>query len=417
MNTPDILNRLIQLLKERNFVERCVVRLVDGSKQTVYCYGPAGALLRYNVLNEWRKFSMQDVNNENCFMVEDSISLPNRQIELPTSNLDPVLKGLRSRLVSGCLAHYINVLKQANKRLPFSIAQTGVCFRNYESNNKQWTESPFLFDASEVTDMTQLYFCSPNILLWSFNNYQRRRLHWWRQFANSPFNFKISEIKVKQAPASENSLLQSCRILYKFPWGWDTVENLVNWGDGPLKKIRRSTGELLLAKQERTIVIPAMIEASVSLERGFLALLLDSFRQKVTTKKASKNGTIVDNGDNIRCLLKLDNKLTPYKIAVTITGSKRMRETRILALYVLKEVKSCHVHVLGNVDATGSLENQFDVFDQIGVPYIIIIKESSLNTGLVDVRNRDTTIKEPVHISKIKEYILRNLSLHPKEVD
>ena len=411
MNSLNVLNRLVQLLKERNFVERCAVCLDCGSQQIIYNYGPAGALFRYNILSEWRKFSIQNAENENCFMIENSISSPTRQIELPTSNNVQVLKGLRSRLVQGCMEYYFEVLKQANKQLPFIIAQAGVCFRNHENHNsnKQQITSSFLFDASEVTDMTQLCFCSPNTLLWNFNNYQRRRLHWWRQFANSPSNFQISEIK--QTSGSENLLLQSCRILYKFPWGWDTVENLINWGDGPLKKISSlNRVESVFAKHGRAIVIPAMIESSALLERGFLAFLLDSFRQKEKTK-TNKNVTNIYNTDNIKCLLKLDNKLAPYKVAVTITGNKR-REIRILALRVLKEVKSCYVSILGNVDVAGSLENQFNIFDQMGVPYTIIIKESSLDTGLVDVRSRDTTIKEPVHITEIKEYILRNLGLH-----
>jgi len=61
-------------------------------------------------------------------------------------------------------------------------------------------------------------------------------------------------------------------------------------------------------------------------------------------------------------------------------------------------------------------ENQFTLneniteIDEIGIPYIIIINETSLINGLINLRNRDTTISEIIHLTDIPDYLLKIFS-------
>lgn len=53
------------------------------------------------------------------------------------------------------------------------------------------------------------------------------------------------------------------------------------------------------------------------------------------------------------------------------------------------------------------LEEIFKNCDGIGVPYCIILNTESLKTGLLQLRNRDTTLCESIHLSDVPEYLLK----------
>lgn len=45
--------------------------------------------------------------------------------------------------------------------------------------------------------------------------------------------------------------------------------------------------------------------------------------------------------------------------------------------------------------------------DSIGVPYGILLEPNVLETGILKLRCRDTTLYEQVHISQIEEYLVQ----------
>lgn len=45
--------------------------------------------------------------------------------------------------------------------------------------------------------------------------------------------------------------------------------------------------------------------------------------------------------------------------------------------------------------------------DAIGIPYSILLDARSLETGFLKLRNRDTTIHETVHISRLEAYLVK----------
>lgn len=46
----------------------------------------------------------------------------------------------------------------------------------------------------------------------------------------------------------------------------------------------------------------------------------------------------------------------------------------------------------------------------MGVLFTLVISENTLESGLLQLRSRDTTIKETMHISEIKNFICRYVS-------
>lgn len=49
-------------------------------------------------------------------------------------------------------------------------------------------------------------------------------------------------------------------------------------------------------------------------------------------------------------------------------------------------------------------------YDEMGVLFTVVISENTLESGLLQVRSRDTTIKETMHISEVKNFLLRYIS-------
>lgn len=49
-------------------------------------------------------------------------------------------------------------------------------------------------------------------------------------------------------------------------------------------------------------------------------------------------------------------------------------------------------------------------YDEMGVLFTVVISENTLESGLVQVRSRDTAIKETMHISEIKSFLSRYIS-------
>lgn len=82
-----------------------------------------------------------------------------------------------------------------------------------------------------------------------------------------------------------------------------------------------------------------------------------------------------------------------------------------LARYVelLLQKKSKLIAVLNNPETTGEidLELQLMLLDEVGTPYTIILDKASLHTGLLQLRNRNTTLNETVHISYLDAYLLK----------
>lgn len=55
------------------------------------------------------------------------------------------------------------------------------------------------------------------------------------------------------------------------------------------------------------------------------------------------------------------------------------------------------------------LNSQYSIMDNIGVPYIVHFDEESLQSGIIKLRNRDTTSTEFVHISDLPEQLANYL--------
>ncbi|XP_044936846.1 DNA polymerase subunit gamma-2, mitochondrial isoform X6 [Mustela putorius furo] len=213
-------------------------------------FGPLGVELRKNLAAEW--WSSVVVFREQVFPVdalhhEPGPTLPGdsafrlvsaetlREIlqdkELSKEQLVAFLENLlktsgklRENLLHGALEHYVNCLDLVNKRLPFGLAQIGVCFHPV-SDTKQTPDG--VKRIGEKTEASLVWFTSARTAGQWLDFWLRHRLLWWRKFAMSPSNFSSSDCQDQEGRKGN-------QLYYNFPWGKEPIETLWNLGDREL---------------------------------------------------------------------------------------------------------------------------------------------------------------------------------------
>ncbi|XP_060081417.1 DNA polymerase subunit gamma-2, mitochondrial-like [Ylistrum balloti] len=354
----ELFTKIIALLKRRSFVQ-LVKEEVSG---TTYSYGPAGTLLRRNIAQCWWEWMM--TCQENTFPVESTNS--------QDSSWD----------------HFLDISKQLEWNLPFSITQS----RSYIHTPASSHIDKFLFNSSRKTSLVMQNICSATSVNPMLDSAIRTRLKWWKQFSGNPAKFSVTDLQKTESGYYAN-------IQYTFPWGKDDVETVTSLGDTPLQPFR----ETLLSEHQfvngKKKSLPCVIECNAVLEQGFLAFLLDAY--------PAYHGPSNNNTKEYACL-QLNPRLTPYKMAVCYQGDKSM-VLQQLAANIGKNLRQAGIITLNQV-SNSSLEKRISQNDEMGIPYTAILHDSVLEAGVVEVRSRDTTIKEQIHISQLAEFVQKRVA-------
>ncbi|KAI5698249.1 hypothetical protein M8J75_004208 [Diaphorina citri] len=143
-------------------------------------------------------------------------------------------------------------------------------------------------------------------------------------------------------------------------------------------------------KDGRKKTVPYLIESRLNLEVAALMFLCQG---------------LTLSGD--RKVLRLHRRLAPYKVAFLNSTDDELKS---LAVYLYENLRQSHIYCLftpldSSSKSPGSIESQLSANDKLGVPYSILIRDTALQDGLISIRNRDTTLEEKVHISKVNDYI------------
>ncbi|EGZ31295.1 glycyl-tRNA synthetase [Malacoplasma iowae 695] len=137
-------------------------------------------------------------------------------------------------------------------------------------------------------------------------------------------------------------------------------------------------------------IIASVIEPSVGVERLLYAVLIDAYYEE-----------IVEN--ETRVVLKLDEKIAPYKIAVLPLNNKLTEEANSLFFELLSK------NVSATFDSSGSIGKRYRRQDAIGTPYCLTFDFDSLNDKSVTIRERDSMKQVRIKISDINLDNLKSL--------
>lgn len=139
------------------------------------------------------------------------------------------------------------------------------------------------------------------------------------------------------------------------------------------------------------------------MDRGMLAFLSNSLQQH---KKDNSKQKLQQ-----RRVLKLHPVLAPVKVALDI-GKGATVELRQVCEGLAQELMEAKISMWPGYLKTlpTSMELLNAKYDEMGVLFTVVISENTMESGLLQVRSRDTTIKEMMHISEIKNFFFRYIS-------
>ncbi|KAM9769891.1 DNA polymerase subunit gamma-2 [Menidia menidia] len=409
---PDGVRTVLQVFVDRHYVSPGQVN-VDLFRSGSRCsYGPLGTELRLNLLNQWwhsvtrsteQVFGIDTLSSgrkqeaDGRRIVESGLlqqifeqrGPSKEQVIQEASGLLQSSPSVRTSLLQGALELYVPSLELVNRRLPFGLAEMGLCFQPSGDSGC----------SDEFMQTSLIWFCSPRTSSLWLDHWTRQRLKWWRKFALSPSDFSSSEVPEDDL---ERVASRGVRIMYSFPWGQECLETLWSRGNEELLLTHNNAHSKLQCRDGQKSV-PHVVSISGNMDRGMMAFLFNSLQQ--LKKDGSKQKL------QHRKVLKLHPVLAPVKVALDI-GRGPTVELRQLCEGLLQEFREAKIFVwpgyLGTLPTSVELLNTR--YDEMGVLFTVVISENTLESGLLQVRSRDTTIKETMHISEIRSFLTTYIS-------
>jgi len=446
------MEELVALCKRRGFIFQS--NEIYGGLQGLYDYGPLGVELKNNIKQAWWSamvYERDDVEGLDASILtnpkvlkhsghEDTFSDPMvdcrscksrwREDHIDTSkcpacgsedlteprpfnlmfktNVGPVDDGssfayLRPETAQQIFTNFKNVLDSTSRKLPFGIAQIGKAFRN------EITPRNFIFRVREFEQMELEFFVVPGEDEAWHKEWLERRLDWWSKQGVSRENLEIYDVPKEELSHYSKSTLD---IMYKFPHGVEELEGIANRTDFDLGSHSKNQDELNISAktkentdsnaklavqdlENKSWVVPYVIEPSAGVDRGFLAILNEAYRKE-------------DLGEGKeRVVLAFKPHLSPIKAAV-IPLKRNNEELVNLAKNIKNSLQSLH---LGRIllENSGNIGKSYRKHDEVGTPLCITVDFQTLEDGTVTVRDRDTMEQIRIHNEELQDYLKNHL--------
>ena len=287
---------------------------------------------------------------------------------------------LRPETAQGIFVDFLNVQRSMRLKVPFGIGQVGKSFRN------EITPGNFIFRVREFEQMELEFFCKPGT-----------ELDWFKYYKDNCKKFlldlgiKEEDLRLRDHDKEELCFYSNATtdIEYKFPFGWGELWGIASRTDYDLKQHQEFSGvsQLYLDPDDNEKYIPYVIEPSLGVERLFLTVLCNGYKKEE-----------LENGE-VREVMKLHPYLAPYKCTV-LPLVKKYHSEKAMEIY-----KSLSKKFMTSYDEAGSIGKRYRRQDAIGTPYCITIDDTTINEGLVTIRDRDTMKQDTIKLEDIDKYI------------
>ena len=443
------MEELVALCKRRGFIFQS--NEIYGGLQGLYDFGPLGVELKNNIKQSWWTSMVYDrddiegldasilthpevlkysghedtftdpmIDCKSCgerfradqvpdYCKEEDLTEPRQFNLMFKTNVGPIDDGtsfgyLRPETAQQIFTNFKNVIDSTSRSLPFGIAQIGKAFRN------EITPRNFIFRVREFEQMELEYFVDPgNDDEWH-DKWVELRLAWWEAQGVPKEKIKLLDVEGKELAHYSKKTVD---LMYEFPHGLEELEGIANRTDFDLgshsknqedleikaKVAKNSSSNAKLAIQEQNTnkwVIPFVIEPSAGVERAFLAILNEAYREEEL------------NDGKTRVLLSLKPHLAPIKAAV-IPLKKNNKDLVDLAYKLKNQLQNMK---LGRVvvENTGNIGKSYRKHDEIGTPVCITVDFDSLEKNKVTLRDRDDMSQESLDIEEISSFFQQKIS-------
>ncbi len=442
------MDELVALCKRRGFIFQS--NEIYGGIQGVYDFGPLGVELKNNLKDSWWSSIVYDrddvegidasilthpevlkysghedtftdplVDCKSCgerfradqipdYCKDEDLTEPRQFNLMFKTNIGPVDDGdsfayLRPETAQQIFTNFKNITDSTSRKPPFGIAQIGKAFRN------EITPRNFIFRVREFEQMELEFFVLPGEDEKWHEYWVEQRLNWWEKQGVKKESIKLLNVEKHELAHYSKATVD---LMYKFPHGLEELEGIANRTDFDLgshsknqnelnlqsktKENKRSNSKLAIQNEDKTWSVPYVIEPSAGVERGFLAILNEAYREEV-----------LENGTK-RVVLGLKPHLSPIKAAV-VPLKKNNPELVELAKKLKKTLQN---EKLGRVilENTGNIGKSYRKHDEIGTPICITVDFDSLENQTVTVRNRDTMNQETISIDSLTEFYKKSLN-------
>jgi len=320
------------------------------------------------------------------------------------TNIGPVDDGssvayLRPETAQHIFINFKNVLDSTSRTLPFGIAQISKAFRN------EITARNFIFRKREFEQMEMEYFVEPKDDEKFHEYWINERMKWWIKQGLNEENLEIFNVPRKDLSHYSKA---TADIMYKFPHGTEELEGIANRTDFDLGSHTKSqeefdikaetklnkTSKAKLAYQDKISnkwLVPYVIEPSAGVERAFLAILNDAYKEEDLENESK------------RVVLSLKKHLSPIKIAV-IPLKKNVEEIVNASVEIKNRLLRLNIGRV-TIENTGNIGKSYRKHDEIGTPICITVDYDTIEKNKVTFRDRDTMEQEIVNLEDIETSI------------
>ena len=280
---------------------------------------------------------------------------------------------LRPENAQGEYVNFLNVLRTARTKLPFSIGQIGKAFRN------EITPGNFTFRTIEFEQMEYQTFCKKDT--------DEKQYEFFKEYGMKFMEYiglDREKLRYKDHEKLAHYAKNACDIEYLFPFGWGEINGTHNRTDFDLKNHQELSNVSMeyLDEEIGEKYIPYIVESTCGVDRVLLALLFDAY-----------------NEEEDRVVLKLNEKIAPIKASV-LPLMKKYHGDKAEEIYnIFKQ------HFMTSIEDSGSIGKRYKRNDAIGIPYSITIDDETLKNNTVTVRFRDDASQKTMTIEEAIKYI------------
>ncbi len=286
---------------------------------------------------------------------------------------------LRPETAQGIFVNFLNVQKSARMKIPFGIAQIGKAFRN------EIVARQFLFRMREFEQMEMQFFVKPGEELQWYEYWKNERMKWHLSLGipASKYRFHNHEKLAHYANAAAD-------IEFEFPIGFKEIEGIHSRTDFDLGAHQKYSGRKIqyFDTESNESYIPYVVETSIGLDRTFLAVLSQAYREEK-----------LDDGSE-RVVLGIPARLAPIKVAVLpLIKKDGLPEKARAVMDMLKYDYRCFY------EEKDTIGRRYRRMDALGTPFAITIDHQTLTDDTVTIRDRDTMQQERIPVKEISAMV------------
>jgi len=283
---------------------------------------------------------------------------------------------LRPETAQGIFVNFLNVQKSARMKIPFGIAQIGKAFRN------EIVARQFLFRMREFEQMEMQFFVRPGEEMKWYAYWKEERMKWHLSLGMSADKYRFHDHDKLAHYANA-----AADIEFEFPIGFKEIEGIHSRTDFDLGAHQEFSGKKMqyFDPELNESYIPYVVETSIGLDRTFLAVLSNAYREEK-----------LEDGSE-RVVLGIPAQFAPIKVAILPLMKKDgLPEKASDLLDVLKYDYRCFY------EEKDTIGRRYRRMDALGTPYCITIDHQTLQDDTVTIRDRDTMLQERIGMNEVQ---------------